>query len=388
MLTLSFSEALSTFEPIAWFLSSAPIFIYTIRQNPKSRWWLLPLNVLSSIQSYRTVNQLSTHLPGLDWLLAFTSLINVIHATSALYLEAWTIPARPLGAHPRWDTIMAFKAWMNPRRLHLRCNCEPGSSPATALQRLFFVAKRLALLAVLAALYLGIELGILFWLKPGPRDFAEPHQKYFHWRADREAAFRAVFAFHWAWLTYLILTVAHAALAVFFVGILQIDEPDEWPLLYGNPLAAYTVQRFWGTFWHSLGTRPQICHGRVITRKLLGLEAGSTAEKILLACWVFAVSGCIHALVTWKTEAEGDPLSDVWFLMLNFLAGLVELLIRRQGLLSGLGRRKTVLRRMAGYLCIVLLFYCIVPPYQFPVLHKAALRRLPFKVNMNINRRA
>lgn len=265
---------------------------------------------------------------------------------------------------------------------------QPAAESASGTQRLIFVLKRLVPLIFLAALYVGIELGILFYLKPGPRDFGIPHQKYFHWSLDRAAAFRAAFAFHWAWLTYLILTAANAALAIIFVGLLQIDEPQEWPLLYANPFQAYTIQRFWGVFWHQIGTASQLCYGRFITRKMLRLEPGSTTEKSILALFVFMVSGIVHALVTWKTEPEADPLSDLWFLMLNFLAGLAEMAFRRTQLMNSSRLSVKLLTRLLGYICIMALFYCIVPPYQFPILYKAAVKRLPFKVNMKMNRRA
>ncbi|EFY86583.1 hypothetical protein MAC_07361 [Metarhizium acridum CQMa 102] len=95
------------------------------------------------------------------------------------------------------------------------------------------VARRLPLLTVLAALYM-----------------------------DRAAAFRVVFAFHWAWLTYLILTAANSALAIIFVGLLQIAQPDEWPPLHGNPFQAYTIQRLWDVFWHQIGALSQLHNGR------------------------------------------------------------------------------------------------------------------------------
>lgn len=385
---LRISEALSTLEPIAWFLSTAPIFIYTLKQNPKSRWWLLPLNVLPSIQSYRTVNQVATRLPGLDWLLAFTNLIFIIHATSALYIEGLVVPTPPKGAPQRWNTIISFKAWMNPRRIPLRSTYDSNRKPVTTTQRLVFVAKRVITLAILAALYLGIELGILFYLKPGPRDFGASHQKYIHLEWDRAGLFRMVFAFHWAWLTYLILTAANSVLAVVFVGLLQIDDPEEWSVLYGNPFEAYSIQRFWGSFWHHIGTPSQLCYGRLITRRVLRVEPGSTVEKVFLALWVFTVSGVVHGLVTWKTDPEADPLSDFWFLMLNFLAGLVEMSIRHVSLFGGKRKSPTVLSRLMGYLFILAFFYCIVPPYQFPILYKAAVSRMPFKVNMKMNQRS
>lgn len=382
LLNLSAFEALSLAEPIAWFLPTAPIFVFTLRQAPKLRWWLLPINVFPAVQCYRTVDQLSTHLPGLDWLLAFTTLIYIIHSTSALYIERWTLPARPPGASPRWETTMAFKAWMNPRRLPL---VDPTSSKATWTQRLIFALWRLVPLIVLGFIYVAVELSLLLFLTPMPRDFGPPQQRYFHLGWGRATVLRAAFSLHWAWLTYLILTAAHAALAILFVAVLQLDEPREWPLLYGNPLNAYSIRRFWGSFWHRLGTESQLRYGRLVSREVLGLQPRGASEKTFLAFWVFTISGVVHALVTHKAEPEAGPLSDMWFLQLNFAGGLLELVLYRFG---GRSRGRRVLQRGLGYLWLLLFFYCIVPPYQYPVLHKAAVRRMPFKVNMKMSPRS
>lgn len=90
---------------------------------------------------------------------------------------------------------------------------------------------------------------------------------------------------------------------------------------------------------------------------------GSTVEKITLALWVFAGSGTIHALVTWKTESEADAVSDLQFLLPNFLRGLAEMAMRRTNLVGGGRQSVSVLSRLIRYICILAFFYCIVPPY-------------------------
>ncbi|KAK8930162.1 hypothetical protein VCV18_002829 [Metarhizium anisopliae] len=90
---------------------------------------------------------------------------------------------------------------------------------------------------------------------------------------------------------------------------------------------------------------------------------GSTVEKITLALWVFAGSGTIHALVTWKTESEADAVSHLQFLLPNFLGGLAEMAMRRTNLVGG-GRQ------------------------SFPILYKAAVKRMSIKMKMNVGKRA
>lgn len=86
-------------------------------------------------------------------------------------------------------------------------------------------------------------------------------------------------------------------------------------------------------------------------------------EKITLALWVFAGSGTIHALVTWKTESEADAVSHLQFLLPNFLGGLAEMAMRRTNLVGGGRQSVSVLSRLIRSICILAFFYCIVPPY-------------------------
>ncbi|UNI15920.1 hypothetical protein JDV02_002404 [Purpureocillium takamizusanense] len=279
---------------------------------------------------------------------------------------------------------MAFKAWMNPQRHAL---VDPNSfNKATNTQRFIFALSRLVPLIILAFIYVAVELSLLLFLTPMPRDFSPPQRRYFHIGWDRASVFRAVFSLHWAWLTYLILTAAHSALAVLFVSVLQLDEPKEWPLLYGNPLRVNSIQRFWTSFWHRLGTESQLRYGRLVSHAILGLQPRGTSEKIFLALWVFTCSGFVHALVTHKTEPEADARSDMWFLVLNFSGGLFEFALRQlQAGTTARSRGQRLLQSGLGYLWVILFFYCVVPPYQYPILHKAAVRRMPFKVNTKLS---
>ena len=45
--------------------------------------------------------------------------------------------------------------------------------------------------------------------------------------------------------TYFSMTTIHCAFSILSVG-LQISKPHEWPAMFGSPLEAYTVRRYWG----------------------------------------------------------------------------------------------------------------------------------------------
>lgn len=436
-------------EPMTWFMLSLPVFVFTILQPPKSRWWLLPFNIIPTVRSYQKADQLAA-VPGLDWLMAFTSLIYIIHSTSALYIEQWTLAPSQKVSKTTSNSGMIYaatlrigvRAWMNPRRLHLTpdikripqlskaCHTRVSSlqnltgAESTSKRALFlFATKRIAQCLLLMTICFGIEAGILFLLFPGPRDFRLAHQTYFPWMGPtirpliaiptrgfriswhtplvgavtfRVLVLRSVYALHWAWLTYVILTVVHSILAVLFVNVLRVDQPHEWPSLFGNPSEAFTIRRFWSRFWHQINTPSLLTYGKILSKDILRMNPGSYLEKTFLAAWVFGVSVGIHALVETKTDSAVTPMDinatvNVWrdgyFLGLNFAAGVAEILFK-----SILGKlyvnvqlKHPVGRIAARVLCytwVFAFFWCIVPPYQYPVQYKNAIQRTPFKIKM------
>ncbi|KAF0325075.1 hypothetical protein GQ607_007696 [Colletotrichum asianum] len=385
------SAVLHGLVPVAWFLTSLPAFVITVHQRPgRRRWFLLPFNVAGPIICFLQVGRLKA---GLDWLWAFTSIIYVFHATSGLYLEQWTLPvtaSRP-GDFPAVRIYDSVKAWNNPRRLPLRPS--PHQRIITQRQRAYFTFRKLGIICIHWVIYLVIEVGTLFLLRPAPREFVSPG--YFHFALDRATLLRTTYCLQWAWLTYFILTVANAVVVILFVSILQLDAPDEWPSLWGNPLKVHSIRSFWGVFWQNIGSPSQSTYGRFIARNLLGIRPKSTAEKSFLAFFVFTVSGTIHVATNWMTR-DTAPVEDVYgdmvFLLLNFAAGLLEILIQqavsiRLDTSRGKDRPHSILRRAFGFFWVFVFFYTIVPPWQFPYIEADLRRRfVPFKMNVQLER--
>ena len=61
----------------------------------------------------------------------------------------------------------------------------------------------------------------------------------------REVVMRIWFTANSLWTPILLLDAMHTALATFFIRVIHIDIPDDWPDLFGSPLEAYTLGRFW-----------------------------------------------------------------------------------------------------------------------------------------------
>lgn len=93
------------------------------------------------------------------------------------------------------------------------------------------------------------------------------------------------------------------------------DRPTEWPALFGPPLEATSLRRFWSNFWHKLVSRPYKNYGRSVAGHLVRLEARSLSFNTVIALIVFRLSGITHALVTWQGGVEDWYLEILWFLL-------------------------------------------------------------------------
>ncbi|KAF9877273.1 hypothetical protein CkaCkLH20_04973 [Colletotrichum karsti] len=159
---------------------------------------------------------------------------------------------------------------------------------------------------------------------------------------------RAVTAIWWVWNSVRALETGHAILAVISVCILRLDDPSDWPPLYGSPFEAYTVRRFWGKFWHNCMV-PSAWEWASRVAQTLGLRKGSSSEKSFAAFGIFLVSGISHAVVAWKIR-EGEALRDVMFFVANYGIIVVE---------RGLGR-------VIGLLWVYSWFFWMTPRWLYP----------------------
>ncbi|KAK7187088.1 tat pathway signal sequence [Paraphaeosphaeria sporulosa] len=93
------------------------------------------------------------------------------------------------------------------------------------------------------------------------------------------------------------LSAFHDLLAIIFIAT-GIDQPWEWPPLFGPVSEAYTMRRFWANFWHRLVYKSFNFHASTFT-KALRIPQGTSFSRILNNCLVFVLSAIMHATVTW-----------------------------------------------------------------------------------------
>ncbi|KAF4893769.1 Signal peptidase complex catalytic subunit SEC11 [Colletotrichum fructicola] len=189
-------------------------------------------------------------------------------------------------------------------------------------------------------------------------------------QTHRQILVRVFTVFSWIWSNFLILESYHAILSTTFV-LLGIDNQKEWPPLFGSITDAWTVQRFWGRFWHRIATPTLTTWTHTILR--IKNEPQTTFEKAAVAFGVFFLSAIMHMTAAWRT-GEGYVHLDVIFFCANFFAIAVEIAVSRAWmqvvrwakLKPGAEARLCQASRWFGYLWTFAWFFWMAPRWLYP----------------------
>ena len=139
----------------------------------------------------------------------------------------------------------------------------------------------------------------------------------------RESIIRTFFIFHFVWGSYAEFEIVHQLHALISV-LVGIDDPEDWPPLFGSIKDTYNLRHFWGKFWHRLVYRSYGAYGRLLSHKVLRIKTGSPMDRFVRNGTVFFLSGCVHAAVTWRLGFTCGYWGDVSWFMGNFLAMYAE----------------------------------------------------------------
>jgi hypothetical protein len=193
-------------------------------------------------------------------------------------------------------------------------------------------------------------------------------------------------------MSYLALDLGHVLLSIFFVAILRIDAPEEWPPLFGSPLEAYSVRRFWAKFWHRLSAPCCASLGRLVSRRVAGMRPGSRLEKLFIIFWIFLLSAVYHAVADWQAEEPCTPACDLYFYLAHFAAGAIETfvppMVERALKWTNNGRVRQLLwsesgRRYIGYAWFLGVFVWSVPKWQYQKFH-FTLQQVEYSQNWDL----
>ncbi|KDN60935.1 hypothetical protein CSUB01_07304 [Colletotrichum sublineola] len=150
-----------------------------------------------------------------------------------------------------------------------------------------------------------------------------PHKTVFFRRLNEvtrhEVIVRSFFAFQTVWGPYSFYTQIHSIIALFFVA-LHIDEPEEWPPVFGDIRQAWSLRRLWSKFWDRLIYRAVNGLGEMfMTAVGFGQRPFRGMKRWVLNGLVFAISGIFHAGTDYIAGLECSWMWEFWWWNMNFV---------------------------------------------------------------------
>ncbi|KAH0372299.1 hypothetical protein KCU65_g1347, partial [Aureobasidium melanogenum] len=324
---MTFQIYLSLTVPVAYLATASLAFYLLLNVPQRPRNLCFPIFLVPAWRAFAAFKCFTwpASLAGI-WGLAV--LIWIAHIVSLLYIDKMPMQCK---IRKQWDIKAAYKLLFDVRHLNESGTASPASpGPVPRKALLAFVTSRLLKLLVywLLTVHLFTPLIPLIFGPVEPWEFDSYAQTYFR-RVPlfetkepitiRETLIRVVFTFRWIWLNFVDVDAAHTFLSIIFVGVLRLDTPEEWPSMFGSPLEAYSLRRYWGRFWHRLVYRPYLGLAKVVAEKLHCNVLGSRFEKCFLAFMIFLISGMAHAIVSLQEENLVEAFDDVAFYCMNFL---------------------------------------------------------------------
>ncbi|KAF2148575.1 hypothetical protein K461DRAFT_297979 [Myriangium duriaei CBS 260.36] len=185
----------------------------------------------------------------------------------------------------------------------------------------------------------------------------------------RESLIRTWVVFTWLLEDYISLSSMHDLFAVFFVGILGLDHPDDWPPLYGHLSDVTSLRTWYSQFWQTLLYRYSVNTGNWAIDKCFGPRVGkqTRTRRILLASFVFTLSAMNHLATEYVIYGILNWWSFGWFLaqpLIFVVEDIVGVLVRTY-LAWTQNLSQSTVSRWVGKLWVFSLFYWGILKFAF-----------------------
>ena len=370
---------MTALTPITYFCTSVVLGAIAVKNPREDSLGLLGLSGLLALLAFRGVTDV-TSWAETSSLLGFFVLLWISHIVKLLLLNKRTPPTTWEMAY---KTLFDFRG-ISAKRHNLRVSSEnpdigvnavgekqesrrPTSSFKDSGCRTFLL-KRLTSAVTIVVLNHAYTVTYPLFLHLSYADFHPSKQIYIRrirLGTARETALRSWLVFHFVWSSWSIFTATHDLLAFAHVAI-GIDEPEDWPRLYGSVFEAYTMRGFWGKFWHRLVQRSYGAHGSVISRKILRLPTGSVADRICVNLSIFLTSGVVHAFITVQHGFKCGYWEDLGFFIMSYAALLGEEGAQRATSQAfGTTWQKGWTCRVLGYTWVFGFLFWVLPKHQY-----------------------
>jgi hypothetical protein len=184
----------------------------------------------------------------------------------------------------------------------------------------------------------------------------------------RETVIRVWIVTVFIWNSVCTYNTIYKILAMIFVGT-GLDEPEDWPPLFGDIREATSIRNFWAKFWHRLVYRSYSSYGIWITKNVLRLPHSSFIGKLFINLYVFSMSGIVHALAIRQVQYSCGYWEEIRFYVLNFFAILLETIVLAgfSKVTKGYKVNSTVSKTI-GYSWVFMFLFWVQPKTQYPKL--------------------
>ena len=370
---------MAALAPIAYFGSSVLLSALAIQASSKDSPGLIGLSVSLALLAFRRVTSITSGAEPSS-LLGFFILLWISHVVKLLALDTHVPPSN---WRLTYKALFDFRGIGAPKH---RTKIPPGTPdinvavlreeeyrktthPSKRSQNHIFLIRRLASAITILLLDQAYTITYSTLLQLTYADFDPSKQSYLRRIQSitvRETTIRSWLVFNFVWSSWAIFTASHDLLAFVFVA-LGIDEPEDWPSLYGSISEAYSIRSFWGRFWHPLVQRSYCTYGSLLSQKMLRLPAGSFADRTCVNFSVFLISGIVHACITAQLGFTCGYWEDIAFFMMCYAALLVEAGVQRFAfLVFGGCRPDGWICRLLGYTWVFGFLFWVLPKHQYP----------------------
>lgn len=375
--------ALLPLLPVSY-LATASLAFYILLNLPQQlRNLCFPIFLVPAWRAFATAGCFTwpSSLSGV-WGLAV--LIWIAHIIGLLYIDK--IPSQSK-SRKQWDIKAAYKLLFDVRHLSDNQTTSPSGGGSVSRKNLLaFIGSRLFRLVV----YWQLTAHLFTTLIPTifgplePWEFDQYAQTYLRRLpifetpepvTARETLIRVVFTCRWIWLNFVDVDAAHTFLSIVFVGLLRLDSPEEWPSMFGSPLEAYSLRRYWGRFWHRLVYRPYLVIAKVVAGKLHIRSMGLRVEKTFLVFLIFLISGLAHATVSLHNGNFAEAVDDVAFYCMNFAVIAAERVV--QSLASPIRRVfPGWVCKIVGFVWVFTFWFWAAPKWAYHEVHEELLNEV------------
>ena len=366
--------------PIVYFGSSVLLSALAIQASPKDSLGLIGLSVSLALLAFRRITDI-TSVAEWSSLLGFFVLLWISHIVKLLALDKHIPPSdwrttykalfdcREIGTQKQRTNFSRDTSDINVTALREKKESRKATHHSKGSRNHIFLLARLASAIIILLLDQAYTLTYSMLLQLTYADFDPSKQSYFrriHTVTVREAIIRSWLVLNFVWSSWAIFTATHDLLAFAFVAI-GIDEPEDWPSLYGSIFEAYSIRRFWGNFWHRLVQRSYFTYGSLLSQRILRLPPRSFADRTCVNFAVFLISGIVHACITAQLGFTCGYWEDIAFFMMCYAALLVEAGVQRfaSRAFSG-GRPNGWICRLLGYTWVFGFLFWVLPKHQYP----------------------